>query len=986
MASIERTAYPRLKKSFTETELKNYYVPTEDEIYFVKNRANGEEPQLHLLIMLKTFQRLGYFPRIEDVPEEVVRFSRATLQFGRNILPLVSARTLYKHQAAIRRFLDVKAFDKTGRKRAARAVLTAAETMDNPADLINVAVEELIKERYELTAFSTLDLLVRRYRNFVNRRLFSRIYNRLSPFEIQSLNALLEADNQTYRTPYNRLKELPERPSLSHLQQLLDQYEWLTSLANTTEKLAGVPPLKIKHFAALAKTLDAAEIKDFAARKRAAVILCLIHRARIKTRDFVAEMFVKRMMKFHQLGKEALEAQQLASRAKTERLLTIFTDVLHAVKNNGSSEKQIGANVKSICESHDLESLLEECESVSAVHGDNYFPLVWKFYRSHRGILYRLIKSMQFVSTSQDKSLMEALDFLIENEKRRGDYLETTVDLSFAAEKWQKIIVQNISGEPFYDRRHFEVCVFSQLMAELKSGDIAIEGSEEYADYREQLLEWEECEPQVEEYCREVELPATAAEFIHHLKARLSETADKVDKSFPRNAALSFSEKGELVLKRMPKRESSAKIRALETALQEQMPERHLLDILAGVEHHTNLTRHFGPLSGSDPKIDRPVERYLLMLFTYGCNLGPAQAARHMRGLVSGHMLGFVNNRHVNAKKLDSAREEILNHYHRFTLPRFWGDGSRVSADGTKYELSDQNLMAEYHIRYGGYGGIAYYHVSDLYVALFSHFIACGTWEAVYIIDGLLKNKSEIQPDTVHADTQGQSTPVFGLSYLLGIELQPRIRNIKDLVFYRSDKKKKYKHLENLFGDPVDWELIETHWQDLMRVVLSIKAGKVLPSTLLRKLSNYSRRNRLYQAYRELGRAVRTIYLLKYISDPELREEVHAQTNRVEAFNGFVKWFYFGGESTIWENDPEEQEKSVKYNTLIADAVIFQNVIDQTRIIEKLIRDGFEMTAEDLKALSPYLTKHIKRFGDYVVDMSQIPPPLEIEYTFSLDR
>lgn len=986
MASIERTAYPRLKKSFTDTELKNHYVPTEDEIYFVRNRANGEEPQLHLLILLKTFQRLGYFPRIEDVPDEIVRLARLILQFGKNTFPLVSVRTLYKHQATIRRFLNVKAFDKTGRKKAARAVLTAAATMDNPADLINVAVEELIKERYELPAFSTLDLLVRRYRNFVNRRLFSRIYNRLSPLEIQSLDALLEPDSQTYRTPYNRLKELPERPSLSHLQQLLDHHEWLASLSDTMEKLAGVPPLKIKHFAALAKTLDAAEIKDFAPRKRVAVILCLIHRARIKTRDFVAEMFVKRMMKFHQLGKEALEAQQLANRAKTERLLLIFSDVLHTVKNGGESEQKIGAQIKSICQTHDLDLLIEECESVSAVHSDNYFPLVWKFYRSHRGTLYRLIKSMRFVSTSQDQTVIEALDFLIENESRRGDYLEPAIDLSFAAEKWQKITLQTVAGEPFYDRKHFEVCVFSQLMVELKSGDIAIEGSEEYADYRDQLLDWAECQPQVEEYCREVELPATATEFVNNLKDELSLTADKIDRTFPKNAALSFNENGELVLKKIGKREPPARLRALETALQERMPERHLLDILAGVEHHTNLTRHFGPLSGSDSKISRPVERYLLTLFTYGCNLGPAQAARHMRGLVTPHMLGFVNKRHVNSQKLDAAREEILNRYHRFTLPRFWGDGSRVSADGTKYELSDQNLMAEYHIRYGGYGGIAYYHVSDHYIAIFSHFIACGTWEAVYIIDGLLKNKSEIQPDTVHADTQGQSTPVFGLSYLLGIELQPRIRNIKDLIFYRPDKKKKYKNIENLFGEPIDWELIETHWQDLMRVVISIKAGKVLPSTLLRKLSNYSRRNRLYQAYRELGRAVRTVYLLNYISDPELREEVHAQTNRVEAFNGFVKWFYFGGESTIWEDDPEAQEKAVKYNTLIADAVVFQNVIDQTRIIEKLIREGFEVKPEDLKALSPYLTKHIKRFGDYIVDMSEIPPPLEIEYTFSLDK
>ena len=91
--------------------------------------------------------------------------------------------------------------------------------------------------------------------------------------------------------------------------------------------------------------------------------------------------------------------------------------------------------------------------------------------------------------------------------------------------------------------------------------------------------------------------------------------------------------------------------------------------------------------------------------------------------------------------------------------------------------MYEQNLLAEYHIRYGGYGGIGYYHVSDNYIARFSHFIPCGVWEAVYIIEGLLRNDSDIQPDTIHADTQGQSLPVFGVAALLGFELLPRIRN-----------------------------------------------------------------------------------------------------------------------------------------------------------------------------------------------------------------
>jgi TnpA family transposase len=117
-----------------------------------------------------------------------------------------------------------------------------------------------------------------------------------------------------------------------------------------------------------------------------------------------------------------------------------------------------------------------------------------------------------------------------------------------------------------------------------------------------------------------------------------------------------------------------------------------------------------------------------------------------------------------------------------------WGSGQSASADGTKWDLYEQNLLSEYHVRYGGYGGIGYYHISDKYIALFSHFIPCSVREAVFILDGLLQNRSDIQPDLIHSDTHGQTAVVFGLAYLLGIELMPRIRNWKDLEFCRPER------------------------------------------------------------------------------------------------------------------------------------------------------------------------------------------------------
>ena len=97
----------------------------------------------------------------------------------------------------------------------------------------------------------------------------------------------------------------------------------------------------------------------------------------------------------------------------------------------------------------------------------------------------------------------------------------------------------------------------------------------------------------------------------------------------------------------------------------------------------------------------------------------------------------------------------VINAYARLALPIRWGSGETASADGTQWDLYPQNLLAQHHIRYGSYGGVGYYLISDSYVALFSRFIACGTYEGYYILDFINDNTSEVQPNTIHSDTHG---------------------------------------------------------------------------------------------------------------------------------------------------------------------------------------------------------------------------------------
>jgi TnpA family transposase len=587
---------------------------------------------------------------------------------------------------------------------------------------------------------------------------------------------------------------------------------------------------------------------------------------------------------------------------------------------------------------------------------------------------------VELEATSADRSVLDAVDHALAHQHLTRDLIPdhsggVPLDLSFASEQWQRLIRPREHPGRF-DRRHFEACVFTYLAQELRTGDVAVRGSEAYANWAAKLLSWEQCEPLLDEFCAEAGLPATAGAFTEQLRRKLAAKAAEVDDGYPDNADLVIDDQGRPSLKRRRGRDRTQSAIALEEQIKERMPERSVLEILARTAYWIQWWRHFGPASGSEPKLSDPPLRYVLTTFSYGSLLGPAQAARHMRG-VSAHELGATANRHFTTEKLNRAIADVINAYLQLDLAKVWGDASSVAADGTQIDTLIDNLLAESHIRYGGYGGIAYHHVADNYIALFSHFIPCGVWEAVYIIEGLLKQRSDANPDTIHADTQGQSYPVHALAHLFGFELLPRIRNWKELIFYRSERDSRYRHIDSLFGEPaqnaIDWRLIETHWWDLMRIVLSIRDGRLSSTLLLRRLGTESRKNNVYKAFRELGRAIRTITLLRFISEPELREQITAATNKAESYNAFSGWLAFGSE-VIERNDPAEQEKMIKFNSLLANCAIFHTALDMTAVIRELIAEGRRVDRDELASTAPYITERIKRFGEYPLD-GLIDPP-----------
>ena len=231
MASIDRTAYPRLGKRLSASELEAQYAITEEEARLVRLATNGDSPRLTFLVLLKTRQHLGYFPTLLELPDQIVRFLADSFGLPQTT-PLLDAeikkKTLSRYRTVIRSHLGGTAYD--GDRLIEPVVRTAALTMSDPADLINVAIETLMQSNVELPAYSTLDRLVGHVRHQVHESLYRSITAGLSEAQGTRLDALLEVPPGESISGIAHLKEFPGPATPKHIRQWTDRMAELDAI------------------------------------------------------------------------------------------------------------------------------------------------------------------------------------------------------------------------------------------------------------------------------------------------------------------------------------------------------------------------------------------------------------------------------------------------------------------------------------------------------------------------------------------------------------------------------------------------------------------------------------------------------------------------------------------------------------------------------------------------------------------------------------
>ena len=209
---------------------------------------------------------------------------------------------------------------------------------------------------------------------------------------------------------------------------------------------------------------------------------------------------------------------------------------------------------------------------------------------------------------------------------------------------------------------------------------------------------------------------------------------------------------------------------------------------------------------------------------------------------------------------------------------------------------------------------------------------------------------------------------MFALCHLLGIQFMPRIKDLKAQQLYRIDKTNSYGKLDSLLTKIAPLEPIVEQWDNMIRVIASLN-DKLCPAhEVIRRLSKDSPSDKLSKAFTLLGRVIKTEYILRYLTDSDLRGKVQRQLNKGEHRYQLARWIFFANQGKFQTGDYEEIMDKASCLSLVSNAVLYWNTVKMSEIISQLRANGEQISNETLSHICLLPHKHVIPMGTYFTE------------------
>lgn len=943
-----------------------------DELGYLASKQERIRPDL--AIMLKFYQLHGRFPNREDVlATNVIAYVCEQVEREAFDWRLPDKRTAQRRHDEIKEFLKLEVFSKKLHSTKLKKYLES-EPQNSKLDkdrLDTVIRIWCLKNKIECPS----DTYINRYYKTFSGKYEAAECTRIADLipELDQTQLLKSIKGETVDVSLLDMRRDPGRVGLETFKQVLSQLKFIVSLNLPQGYIAGLHTKWVSDVTRKFTRQDPWEIRRFSSKRQIGLYAVYLCSRQVEIVDSLIDVLIDSVHKINTQADKRLRVElgkKLHQVYDTEKLLkSILQEAL--TRPNAKVKDVIFPIIDPVAAKEILDE--KKGRKNPTVETFEIMHRSWKL--RYRSMLKDLLQTVEVHSNNAVyRPLLEALDWIHVNYDRRTKIIYGRDDIPIdgvVPDKYRKAVIRK---DGTVDKYSYELCTIITLREKLKCREVWVSNSQKYRNPDMDLPK--DFEEKREEHYQSLGLDLSPVHFVESVRQELEEQLIALNTELPRNKKVSveWSEKPKFKLSKLPAQPEPQNLVKLKREIVETWPMTPMMDILKETALDTRLLECFKTISQYQ-NLDKATlnNRLILALYGLGTNTGLRRISS-ATDQVTYRQLLHIRRRFIDSASIKEANRVVSNAILGIRDPKIWGEmGTACASDSKQFKVWDQNPMAEWHLRYGGRGVMIYWHVDSKSMCIYSRLKRVSSSEVASMIEGVLNHCTDMDVRRQYVDSHGQTEVAFAFSHLLGFDLAPRIKAISKQKLYVPEAGAAFglKNLTPVLTRPINWHEIEHQYDEMVKYAAAMKDGKADPETILRRFTRKgTTMHPTYKALAELGRAIKTIFVCRYLRFEKFRSEIQEGLNVMENWNSATNFVHFGRGGEISSNRKEDQEIAVQSLHLIQNCLVYVNTHMYQQILSKPEWAG-KMTPEDFRGITPLIYLHVNPYGKFEVDLGK---------------